>query len=307
MLTALGRIGKLARRANDTLVRLSFTVAVDSAVAALLGIVPARFAPRTASGTDASSRWARILVSAWAALAALAALPTDARANCAMPTTYEVMVAGNTVTICPQNFEGRGCPDPDGMLRSGGSGTVRIADRCSDDAGPESCYVDECVPKGDYQYGFARPYECCEYCCSTHGSVAATVTQDLTPECAPPDAGARRDAGNVADASDDDAPGYYLGGGLICRYVGGGGRGGSGGFGGSAGFGGANTGGSGGAAGSNGNAMGGEAGTNPGGSPSEAASDGCSCRTVKGSSSAELVLAANGVLVLLGLFLARRR
>jgi hypothetical protein len=104
---------------------------------------------------------------ALAAAAAAVMANGDALANCAMPSTYQVTVTGNTVTICPWNLEARGCPDADGMLRVSEGAAVRIADLCEADAGDDGCYVDECVPKGQYQYGFARPYACCRYCCGT--------------------------------------------------------------------------------------------------------------------------------------------
>jgi hypothetical protein len=106
-----------------------------------------------------------------------------ASANCAMPTRYDVTVTDNTVTICPQNFGQRACPDADGMLRQGANdNTVKLADYCNG-TGETACYVDECVPKGEYKYGFAKPYDCCTSCCGTNYYDLASVTTDLPSSC----------------------------------------------------------------------------------------------------------------------------
>ncbi|MGA9520718.1 MAG: hypothetical protein WBV82_04590 [Myxococcaceae bacterium] len=51
----------------------------------------------------------------------------------------------NKVTICPQAFGERTCPDPDGLLRrnEASGDTTKIPD-CD----ANGCYVDECVPPG---------------------------------------------------------------------------------------------------------------------------------------------------------------
>lgn len=111
-------------------------------------------------------------------------LAPEARADCAMPVSYNVTVQNNTVTICPDSFGNRNCPDPDGMLRQDANGnTVKLADFCESDAG-SPCYVDECVPKGDYKYGFAKPYDCCSSCCGTDYYQTASVTTDPPANCA---------------------------------------------------------------------------------------------------------------------------
>ncbi|MEZ4225261.1 MAG: hypothetical protein R3B13_30195 [Polyangiaceae bacterium] len=104
-----------------------------------------------------------------------------ASANCAMPIGYQVKVEGNTVTVCAQNFTNRGCPDSGGMLRqTPGGDTVQLGDYCVD-----SCYVDECVPKGEHRYGFATPYDCCSSCCGTDYFATASVTADPPSGCMP--------------------------------------------------------------------------------------------------------------------------
>jgi hypothetical protein len=245
-----------------------------------------------------------------AAAAFVVMLSGDVLANCAMPSGYGVTVTGSSVMICPQNLEQRGCPDADGMLRASEGAVVQIADRCAADAGTDGCYVDDCVPKGQYEYGFAQPYACCRYCCGTYFYGRATVVDDLPPRCLVVDAGsepALDDAGNGTDAgppATDSVSAPWSTSNLICEYSGGGstgtaGRGGSGG-----------RSGSGGGAGVSGGGTGGQGGASAGGAAGSgaAASDGCSCMTVgAGGSASELVLGTNAVLVLLGLLLGRRR
>lgn len=104
----------------------------------------------------------------------------SASANCAAPVGYQVKVEGNTVTVCPTDFV-RKCPDSGGMLRQTPAGdTVKLGDHCVD-----SCYVDECVPKGEHRYGFATPYDCCSACCGTDYFATATVTTDPPSGCTP--------------------------------------------------------------------------------------------------------------------------
>jgi hypothetical protein len=237
--------------------------------------------------------WAPRMVLPSAAAALIAASSADARANCAMPATYYVTVAGSSVTICPSNLERRGCPDSSGLLRVSAVETVEVAERCLADAGQAGCYVDECVPPGDYQYGFARPYECCEYCCGTYYYATATVVESLSPQCASPDAGRPSDAGDAA-GPESSASAPWSTANKICDYAGPGigGRGGSGGA----------------SAGGSGGMTGGEAGATSGTGGSEATStDGCSCTMTREVGTAEIVLGANGLLVLLGLLLGRRR
>jgi hypothetical protein len=112
----------------------------------------------------------------WAVVAfaiGTAATP-GARANCAMPVGYQVTVADSKVTVCLQNFGERSCPD-DGLLRrSSGGEAWRIAS--CDGAG---CFVDECVPPGDYEYGLQKPYACHSSSCSTEYYEGAKVSAAL--------------------------------------------------------------------------------------------------------------------------------
>lgn len=161
-----------------------------------------------------------------ASLVAMLLAPA-ASADCAMPVGYNVTVQGNTVTICPQNFDHRACPDADGMLRQDSNGnTVKLADFCNGDAGT-ACYVDECVPKGVYKYGFAKPYSCCSSCCGTDYYATASVTTDPPANCA-------LSAGN-AGTTPFTGTVPWTNSSSICSYSGSGGSGAAGGSAGTAG------------------------------------------------------------------------
>lgn len=218
-----------------------------------------------------------------AAGAAFALLSLEARANCARPAGYEVSVSGHTVTICPINPEGRECPDPDGMLRQGATETLLLAERCTVERGT-SCYVDECVPSGEYKYGFARQYQCCEYCCGTEYYESVSVGAGAGVGCTP-------DAATSASYS-GDLPWQDTS--VICNYAGG--VGGSGGRGGSGGAGGGGAGGTSGAAGQA------DAGVS-----SESSETGCACAVGAGARARQWVFGANALVVLLGLALHRHR
>lgn len=94
-------------------------------------------------------------------LVLLVGIEGSAFGNAAAPQDYEATVDGNSVSICPRNFEDRTCPDSSGMLREDADTgeLVLIADFCDNSDG-SPCYLDECVPEGAYRYGFATPYEC---------------------------------------------------------------------------------------------------------------------------------------------------
>lgn len=206
-------------------------------------------APRIFPGTatdrvDGSPRdgWRRAGVGALriavVLLVAVAAVG-PARGNCAQPVSYEASVEGNRVTVCPQNFADRTCPDPGGLLRQDEAtgATVRIGDLCGDDpssvpggfeadagtggdtaqaaAGAGPCYQDECVSAGTYRYGFGVPYECVSSACSTDFYVRVTVEAPLSRGC-------RRSPGAVEPRT--HAAGAPWGeSAWVCGYGGGGG------------------------------------------------------------------------------------
>lgn len=155
----------------------------------------------------------RITVSLLAAVTLAVFGAHTASANCAAPYRYKTTVSGNTVEICPQNFSQRKCPDPGGLLREDAAGTLqRAADFCRGE-----CYVDECVPPGDYRYGFATPFTCCESCCGTDYFGEAKVTTSLPASCA-------RSAGNPGPTA-AAAPAPWAGKqNTFCNYRGGAGN-----------------------------------------------------------------------------------
>lgn len=123
-----------------------------------------------------------------ACLAAVSgAVSFDAAADCAAPVIYDLILDRNSVVICPTNFTNRACPDPGGMLReNAGSGdTARLHDDCVPNPGyygdpaADPCYVDECVPPGTYNYGFANPYDCYPYSCGTYYYSTVDVIEPL--------------------------------------------------------------------------------------------------------------------------------
>jgi hypothetical protein len=174
--------------------------------------------------TPEQSGSGRSLIPALLALVAGVAillLANAARANCAEPTSYEPAVSGNTVTICPRNWQERGCPDPNGMLREdvATGAVVRLAEQCAEPPGAggendPACYVDECVPPGQYRYGFAVPYECEPASCGTAYFFPVTVA-DALADCQRTVAGSEPVAADAVPWSGDDEE--------ICGYGGGGG------------------------------------------------------------------------------------
>lgn len=100
--------------------------------------------------------------------------------------------------VCPDPSgganEGRHCPDPlgTGMLRQNvDTGEVRqLAEFCAEEplyeGGPSrACYLDECVPRGTYRYGFATPWEdpFCGGCPPSQYFGEVTVTDPLPAGC----------------------------------------------------------------------------------------------------------------------------
>lgn len=104
--------------------------------------------------------------------------------DCASGADYRATVTGNTVTVCPVQTT-RTCSATTILLRQDASnGTmVAVTGACSS----QGCYVDACVPAGNYRYGYATPFDCREAGC---GAVAlfvnASVTNALAANCAPP-------------------------------------------------------------------------------------------------------------------------
>ena len=121
----------------------------------------------------------------FASLTFLAHLP-EAHANgeAGPNPIYVVSVQGNSVQVCPQGPIEQACPDASGMLRqdTASQQVVRLDDFCGTDY-LTHCYVDECVPKGTYVYGFATSFECCTDCARTDYFGVAEVQTDLPAEC----------------------------------------------------------------------------------------------------------------------------
>jgi hypothetical protein len=132
-----------------------------------------------------------ILSLTFAASLALVALP--AHADCANPIggDYTVTTTGSTVTICPTGAGGGGP-----LLRQDVStGEVVEIGGCSqpNPMGGVACFVDECVPSGEYRYGFAEPFTCSDVsggCGRTaYYFEEATVGAEATGSCKPSIAG----------------------------------------------------------------------------------------------------------------------
>jgi hypothetical protein len=95
---------------------------------------------------------------------------------------YTTSVAGNSVIVTPDNPMRRVCREgrPEVMLRQNvATGeVVRMPDRCSGEG-----WLDECVPRGGYRYGFAMPYACCPTCCRTDFFIDVLIQQDPPANC----------------------------------------------------------------------------------------------------------------------------
>jgi hypothetical protein len=116
-----------------------------------------------------------------------------ASANCARPVGYTSRALDAGIVIEPENFEGRGCPDPGGLLRQNvDTGEIVRVDTCvgaDADAGATESrgFLDQCVGPGKYRYGFAKPYDCLASACSTDYFEEVVVTTPMTPGCRPYD------------------------------------------------------------------------------------------------------------------------
>lgn len=114
-------------------------------------------------------------VVAWVAVA-----PAAARANCALPASYQVSRSGTTVRVCPDFFGApapRTCPD-EGLLRVSASGEVVLVTTCDGDR----CFVDECVPGGTHEYGLRTPFAC-GHTCGPSDLYATVVVPAAGGEC----------------------------------------------------------------------------------------------------------------------------
>lgn len=228
-------------------------------------------------------------------LAAATAVALPARANCAMPVSYEASVTGNTVTVAPTGYGGGTCPQPGGMLRQDptSGAIVKLADFCTTNANGDKAYVDECVPEGSYRYGFAEPYSCDSSACNTDYFTDVTVSNPLDANCARSADNAGPTAANSVPWKDDPT---------ICTYQGGGGSGPCPG-GNCGGVGGTNAGGST-ASGGTGGSMATGGSTDGGSGGSKGSSGGCSVGALSGAAP---VFGANIVALILGLTIMRRR
>ena len=92
-----------------------------------------------------------------------------AMADCAVPGVYSIISApDNTVAVCLPYYRGE-CPDAGDVLREDidTGEVVKLHRDCGsyDVSGhPTSCYVDECVPQGEYRYGYEVPLTCESAC-----------------------------------------------------------------------------------------------------------------------------------------------
>jgi hypothetical protein len=121
----------------------------------------------------------------WAIAAIVVVLiPRAGHTDCASGADYRATVTGNTVTVCPVQTT-RTCSATTTLFRQDASDgtTVAVTGACSS----QGCYVDACVPAGNYRYGYATPFDCSEAGC---GAVAlfvnVSVTNVLAADCAPP-------------------------------------------------------------------------------------------------------------------------
>jgi hypothetical protein len=114
-------------------------------------------------------------------------LSTSAHADCALGAGYYQTVTGNSAEVCLYGTS-RTCGFTGGMLRQNTDTgeLVLLADYCEPaTASQGSCYLDECVAKGNYKYGFATPYDCTEEGCGgVQWWATASVTADPPASCA---------------------------------------------------------------------------------------------------------------------------
>ncbi len=118
-----------------------------------------------------------------AGLVAWASLPAPARANCGVPVMYETSVQQSSVFIYPTPWGTAGCSSANMLRENVATGeVVQLADFCTACEGQmmyatqdPSCFLDECVPPGNYRYGYEDPYGCEPAACGTYYYSEVTV------------------------------------------------------------------------------------------------------------------------------------
>jgi hypothetical protein len=128
-------------------------------------------------------------------LAGVLAMPRLASGDAVSRDEYRIWIHDNTVGVCVYGETTRRCPGGGDLLREEPStgAVVRLPDVCTSG----SCYVDECVPPGDYRYGYAEPLAC-ESASGTDYFGTAEVTTPLdTCERRPDNPGPADYAGTV--------------------------------------------------------------------------------------------------------------
>ena len=143
----------------------------------------------------------RIVVAA--TLGVLALFSQRALADCAQPVDYDVTADGSDVTVCFTDFQdlNRGCDIGSALLRENvdTGDVVEVAANC--DTSQPRCYVDTCVEDGKYRYGFALPFDCYASSCGTYyfgeievsGSDTSSCTSDALPYTDDPPWGTSRE------------------------------------------------------------------------------------------------------------------
>jgi hypothetical protein len=130
---------------------------------------------------------------------AFLSVSTRADATCHGQAQLDATVTANRVEVrsvysamsAPPYISVHPCPDADGLLRTNvNTGeVVRVADVC----GPDASYIDQCVPAGQYRYGFSQPNgnavsgsQCSGHAgCSERLYINVAVTSALDPACSP--------------------------------------------------------------------------------------------------------------------------
>lgn len=107
-----------------------------------------------------------------------------AHADCATSGEYQAAVTANTVTVGPLDIHSaRRCGTGIELLRQNlADGAVVTVGNLCDDRGQ---HIDECVPPGNYRYGYAVPFDCSEAGCGyVTLYLGVTVVSELASTCA---------------------------------------------------------------------------------------------------------------------------